>query len=50
MFRALLIRHPWVDMILDGKKTWEIRGAKTSVREIIGLIPSGSGGSVAKNM
>ena len=25
---ALLIRHPWIDMILDGKKTWEIRGSR----------------------
>jgi len=41
--RALLIRHPWIDMILAGKKTWEIRGSKTSMRETIGLIPSGSG-------
>lgn len=43
MMRALLIRHPWVDLILDGKKTWEIRGSRTAVRGIIGLIPSGSG-------
>lgn len=41
--RALLIRHPWIDLILDGKKTWEIRGSRTLVRETIGLIPSGSG-------
>ena len=30
-------------MILAGKKTWEIRGSRTTVRETIGLIPSGSG-------
>src|SRR5215831_14717644 len=30
--RALLIRRPWIDMILDGRKTWEMRGARTSVR------------------
>jgi hypothetical protein len=41
--RALLIRHPWIDMILDGKKTWEIRGSATSVRGTVGLVPSGSG-------
>ena len=40
---ALLIRHPWIDMILDGQKTWEIRGARTSVRGRIGLIASRSG-------
>ena len=41
--RALLIRHPWIDKILDGKKTWEIRGSRTKIRETIGLIPSASG-------
>jgi hypothetical protein len=43
MTRGLLIRHPLIDMILDGKKTWEIRGSRTAVRGMIGLIPSGSG-------
>ena len=41
--RALLLRHPHIDNILDGKKTWEIRGPKTLVRATIGLIASGSG-------
>ena len=41
--RALLIRRPWIDMILDGKKTWEIRGSRTSVRGQIGLIASRTG-------
>jgi hypothetical protein len=41
--RALLIRHPHIDNILDGKKTWEMRGSRTLVRETIGLIASGSG-------
>jgi ASCH domain len=41
--RALLIRHPWIDLILAGKKTWEIRGARTSVRGRIGLVASRSG-------
>jgi hypothetical protein len=41
--RALLIRHPWIDLILEGNKSWEMRGSRTSVRETIGLIPSGSG-------
>ena len=41
--RALIIRRPWIDMILDGKKTWEIRGSRTSVRETIALVASGSG-------
>ena len=43
MMRALLIRHPWIDKILDGEKTWEIRGSKTAVRQTIALVPSGSG-------
>jgi hypothetical protein len=43
MMRALLIRHPFIDMILDGKKTWEMRGSRTIVRETVALVPSGSG-------
>ena len=31
--RALLVRHPWIDMILDGKKTWEIHGSRTGIKE-----------------
>jgi len=41
--RALLVRSPFVERILAGRKTWEIRGSKTNVREKIGLIRSGSG-------
>ena len=41
--RALLIRSPYIEMILDGKKTWEIRGSRTNVRGTVGLIRSGSG-------
>jgi len=41
--RALLIRHPWIDMILDGTKTWEVRGSRTAIRETIALVPSGCG-------
>jgi hypothetical protein len=43
MLRALLIRRPFIDMILDGKKSWEIRGSRTGIRETIGLIASWSG-------
>ena len=35
--------EPWVDLILDGRKTWEIRGTKTGVRGRIALIRKGSG-------
>jgi len=41
--RALLIRHPHIDKILARKKTWEIRGSRTSLRARVGLIASGSG-------
>jgi hypothetical protein len=41
--RALLIRHPHIDKILAGEKTWEIRGSCTLVREQIALVASGSG-------
>ena len=43
MLRALLIRRPWIDKILDGEKTWEIRGSRTAIRGTIALVPSGSG-------
>jgi len=41
--RGLLIKSPWIDRILEGKKTWEIRGSNTKKRGEIGLIKSGSG-------
>jgi hypothetical protein len=39
---GLLIRSPWIEQILEGKKTWEIRGANTRIRGTIALIRSGS--------
>jgi len=33
---GLIIRSPCVEMILEGKKTWEMRGAYTHVRGKIG--------------
>ena len=41
--KALIIKQPWIDYILEGKKTWEIRGCNTKVRGKIELIQSGSG-------
>lgn len=41
--KGLLIKKPWIDYILDGKKDWEIRGKNTSIRGKIKLIQSGSG-------
>jgi hypothetical protein len=43
MLHALLIRHPHIDKILGGNKTWEIRGEKTNIRGTIALVASGSG-------
>jgi hypothetical protein len=41
--RGLLIKSPWIEKILDGEKTWEIRGSNTTVRGRIALIRVGSG-------
>ncbi|MGD1091624.1 MAG: ASCH domain-containing protein [Bryobacteraceae bacterium] len=43
MLRALLIHEEYVEQILKRKKTWEIRGSRIAIRDLIGLIPSGSG-------
>ena len=40
---ALVVRPQWLEKILAGRKTWEIRGSRTAIRGRIGLIPSGSG-------
>lgn len=40
--RGLIIRDPWIDPILQSKKTWEIRSKATAVREKITLIRGGS--------
>lgn len=41
--KGLIIREPWIDLILDEKKTWEIRGSNTKIRGKIHLIKSGTG-------
>lgn len=41
--KALLIRSPWIEKILSGEKTWELRGSKTKIRGEVALIRSGSG-------
>ncbi|MFC1696874.1 ASCH domain-containing protein [Nanoarchaeota archaeon] len=41
--KALIIKKPFIDLILDGKKTWEIRSSNVNIRGKIGLIQSGSG-------
>ena len=41
--KALIIRDPWIEKILAGEKTWELRGSQTTIRGLIGLIQSGTG-------
>jgi len=40
--KGLIIKSPYIELILSGKKKWEIRGSKTNVRGPICLIKSGS--------
>jgi len=39
---GLIIKSPWIDMILSGEKTWEIRGKRSNKRGWTALIKSGS--------
>lgn len=41
--RALIVRSPYVELILSGLKTWEMRSAPTKVRGRVALIRGGSG-------
>jgi len=41
--KALIIKKQWLNLILSGKKIWEIRGSKTKTRDKIELIQSGNG-------
>lgn len=41
--KGLMVKSPWIDKILAGEKTWEIRGYTTETRGTIALIKSGSG-------
>jgi len=40
---ALIVKAPWTDLILDRKKTWEIRNQPTSIRGFVKLAESGTG-------
>ena len=40
---GLVVRTPWVEKIVAGEKTWEIRGSAMKVRGRIALIRGGSG-------
>lgn len=44
---AIPIREPWIDMILAGKKEWEIRSKFTKKIHPVALIRAGSGTVVA---
>lgn len=41
--RVLLIREPWLSLILSGEKVWEMRKMNTKIRGFIGLSQPGSG-------
>ena len=40
--KGLIIKAPYIDLILEGKKRWEIRGSNTNIRGRIFLIKSGT--------
>lgn len=48
MKRALIVRKQWIDLILSGEKTWEMRSKPTSNKGWIGLIEAGTGLIVGK--
>ncbi len=41
--KGLIIDQPWIDLILSGDKTWEMRSRSCRIRGRIGLIRKGSG-------
>ena len=40
--KGLIVRSPWIEKILSGEKTWELRGSNTKIRGKIALIAGGS--------
>ena len=40
---ALIVKEKWARMLLDGKKTWEIRSTSTTKRGKIAIAVSGAG-------
>lgn len=46
--KGLVIKQPWIDYLLSGEKTWEIRGSNTHIRGDVFLIQSGSGHIMGK--
>jgi hypothetical protein len=43
-----MVREPWIAFILEGKKTWEIRGTNTNIRGEVFLAASGTGTILGK--
>ena len=43
MKKGLIVRQPWLDLILSGQKIYEMRSRQTKIRGEIGLIQAGSG-------
>jgi hypothetical protein len=41
--KGLLVKQPWIDKILAGQKTWELRGSRARIRGSIALIERGTG-------
>lgn len=41
--RALIVRQPWIELILSGVKIWEMRSARTNIRGRVGMIEQGTG-------
>ena len=41
--RGLIIRQPWIGLILIGEKIWEMRSRPTKIRGRIALIEQGTG-------
>ena len=42
LISALILKEDWLDMILSGRKTWEIRSRRTTKRERVALALSGT--------
>jgi hypothetical protein len=41
--KGLVVAEPWIDLILSGQKTWEMRSTAPALRGWFGLIRKGSG-------
>ena len=47
--KGLIIREPWIGMILDGSKKWELRTQHTTTGGEIALIRKSTGQIIAKS-